>query len=431
MKRILYLLIMSAFFFTSCVQEVDDFFDTSSSERVENAVKEYQKILKSAEHGWLMEYYPSSKQLYGGFIFTMKFEDNDQVTVSSEITGDPVEVAKSLYSIKKDIGPTLNFDTYNKIFHYLSDPDPHDPGRYSYFGFLEGMVAGLGYEGDYEFVFREVSDNEIMLRGKKTNNIIRMTKLTEPSDSYITKELAVESQVIFPGCSGYQSTIGGKEAMIVFEGGRGLTFEYDGKTTSISYHYTATGLRFYQPVEVGGRTIQEFIWKKDGRTLTDINSSDVVFTGVMDPDYPKYTKWLGKYSFKYTNNSGAKKTIAVELKEETAMKTYVMEGLPFPVKVLYNREKDMLGISTQAIVGSVNWAVWEVSGDGNLSWGANLGFDLKLVAGSNPETYQFVDNGVWKTYVARAFILWNTSPSGEYKAFGDSRFIDMSLVKSN
>ena len=429
MKKILYLLLMSTFLFTSCVNEVDDLFDAPSSERIDSALEEYQQILKNAEHGWLMEYYPSSKQLYGGFVFAIKFGDNDLVSVSSEITGDPTEVATSLYSIKKDMGPTLNFDTYNKIFHYLSDPDPNIPGVYSYFGFLESMVAGAGYEGDYEFVFREVSENEVMLRGKKTDNVIRMTKLTEPAEAYIAKELVVESQVIFPGCSGYKTAIAGKEAAIMFEGGRGLMFEYDGKLTPMPYHYTATGIRFYQPIEVAGKTIQEFTWQKDGRTLTAVNASDIVFIGEMDAKYPEYVKWIGEYTFEYTNQLGVKQSVAVNLKEDVAMKSFVMQGLPFSMNMLYDREKNALKMSTQVIAGAAYLAVWEVTGEGNLSWTDGLGFDLKLVTDSNPKQYKFVDNGAWGKYTARAFILWNNA--GEYTAAGDSRFIDMSLTKRN
>ena len=42
--------------------------------------------------------------------------------------------------------------------------------------------------------------------------------------------------------------------------------------------------------------------------------------------------------------------------------------------------------------------------------------------------YEFVDNGVWGTYIARAIILW--SAAGEYKGYGgDTRFQNIVFIK--
>lgn len=128
MKKIIYTFFVFSILLSSCVQDVDDVFDEPSSVRVEKALAEYQTLLKSAEYGWAMEYYPSSTQAYGGYLFTMKFKDGDQVTVSTDAFEEAEKEVTSLYSLKKDIGPTLNFDTYNELFHHFSDPDIIDGG---------------------------------------------------------------------------------------------------------------------------------------------------------------------------------------------------------------------------------------------------------------------------------------------------------------
>lgn len=121
MKKLIYTLLAFATVCFSCVQDVDDVYDKPVAQRVEEAVQEYHDLLVSSEHGWLMEYYPHSSQIYGGFNYIMKFKGGDKVTISTDAFGKPEETEESLFSIKKDIGPTLNFDTYNSLFHYFSD----------------------------------------------------------------------------------------------------------------------------------------------------------------------------------------------------------------------------------------------------------------------------------------------------------------------
>lgn len=123
MKKLIYTLLAFATVCFSCVQDVDDVYDKPVAQRVEEAVQEYHDLLVSSEHGWLMEYYPHSSQIYGGFNYIMKFKGGDKVTISTDAFGKPEETEESLFSIKKDIGPTLNFDTYNSLFHYFSDSD--------------------------------------------------------------------------------------------------------------------------------------------------------------------------------------------------------------------------------------------------------------------------------------------------------------------
>ena len=117
MKKLIYTLLAFGTVCFSCVQDVDDVYDKPVAQRVEEAVQEYHDLLVSSEHGWLMEYYPHSSQIYGGFNYIMKFKEGDKVTISTDAFGKPEETEESLFSIKKDIGPTLNFDTYNSLFH--------------------------------------------------------------------------------------------------------------------------------------------------------------------------------------------------------------------------------------------------------------------------------------------------------------------------
>ena len=85
----------------SCTNEVDDLFDSSAQQRMNEEVKACRALLASSELGWRLDYYPSAKQSYGGYAMTVKF-DETHVTAASEITGDPAVTMSSLHSLKSD-----------------------------------------------------------------------------------------------------------------------------------------------------------------------------------------------------------------------------------------------------------------------------------------------------------------------------------------
>ena len=77
----IWFLLMTLVAMTSCQQEIEDLFDKSSSERIDDAMDNSVKILSSASNGWVMEYYGGSQ--YGGYNVICKFKPNGEVTVAS------------------------------------------------------------------------------------------------------------------------------------------------------------------------------------------------------------------------------------------------------------------------------------------------------------------------------------------------------------
>lgn len=141
MKKFIYLL--ATLFLVSlsaCSPEEDDIFGQTSAERIEEVMKADLNVLTGASNGWLMSYYPAQAQKYGGYNVLVKFTDEGKVTVASDIV-DATATATSTFRLKEQAGPTLTFDTYNKIFHIFSDPKNE----------LGIGNDGLGMEGDYEF----------------------------------------------------------------------------------------------------------------------------------------------------------------------------------------------------------------------------------------------------------------------------------------
>lgn len=318
MKKIIYILLVFATICSSCVQDVDDVYDKPVAQRVEEAVQEYHDLLVSSEYGWLMEYYPHSSQVYGGFNYVMKFSEGNKVMISTDAFGKSDEMEESLFSVKKDIGPTLNFDSYNKLFHYFSDPD-----------ISGGAGTGKGYEGDYEFLLRSHTENEIILRGKKTKNIIKMTRLTEDATPYLTAAIKVDEEMnSLEGVLGFSGMLNGKELALLYTDSHTFNVMYDGQQTASSFMPTATGIQLYLPVEAGGKELYRFTWSAANETLTAENAPDVVLKVDYDPEYIIYAQYLGKYTMKYRRGENTSiLSIEIELVKKEDMKSYTIKGI--------------------------------------------------------------------------------------------------------
>lgn len=271
MRNLLYLFIFfSLLSLHSCVQDEEEIFEKPAAERLSEVLQTYRDLLTSAENGWIMEYYPKGDCSYGGYTLLLSFTE-DGVNIVSEISQVPVG---SLYSLKEDMGPVLSFDTYNEIFHFFSDPAI--PG-----------LEGLGYEGDYEFIFMGQEKETILLKGKKTGNNFRMYPVPAGKS---WKEVFDELNKIIristpPQEQCYALNIEDipvlltrtGRALSTETGGRNFEIDYvegrDTLTVNAPFCYTTTGIKLYQPIEIGGNRMQSFDWSEIEQTLicTDDN----------------------------------------------------------------------------------------------------------------------------------------------------------------
>lgn len=208
MKNILYsILLLAGFCFNSCVSEEEDLFDKSAAERMNEALTKYKAILQDDPQGWVMEFYPSDRSM-GGYTYTAKF-DNGKVDMTSELSlnsssGDKWPagtVVTSYYRVISEQSALLTFDTYNLLFHFFSEP--------------RGSSDVDGYASDYEFVFMEVSEDRIVLKGKKYGNKMVMTKLTESAGSYMQRYWICRKNIC---CASHEMIVAGKEYTISMVG---------------------------------------------------------------------------------------------------------------------------------------------------------------------------------------------------------------------
>ena len=257
MKKYRYItFLLGIILFVSCNPVEENLFDDSSAIRIEKSLLNTQDVLKNAENGWLMEYYPSSQQTYGGYNILAKFSESE-VTIASEIA-DFDTTEKSLYSLKQSAGPVLTLDTYNEIFHVFSDPNSSKSGLGS---------NGKGMEGDFEFLILKSTQDSVILKGKKTGNRIIMTPIQSGTDwgAYV-EELQEASEIM--AFKNFEYHVAG-QIIPVRVSYRSLIMTYTNEegnevTLTAPYIQTLTGYKLYKPLTVLGVEVEEFIYGKEG-----------------------------------------------------------------------------------------------------------------------------------------------------------------------
>ena len=306
MKKYRYItFLLGIILFVSCNPVEENLFDDSSAIRIEKSLLNTQDVLKNAENGWLMEYYPSSQQTYGGYNVLAKFTDKE-VTIASEIEDFDI-TEKSSYSLKQSAGPVLTFDTYNEIFHTFSDPNSSKSGLGD---------NGVGMGGDFEFLILKSTQDSVILKGKKTGNRIIMTPIQSGTDwgAYV-EELQEASEIM--AFKNFEYHVAG-QIIPVRVSYRSLIMTYTNEegnevTVSAPYIQTLTGYKLYQPLTILGVTVEAFNYGKEGDTeyFTPVNGTDARLVAVFPPlnqtlvsgDWFFAFSGLGSYGKTYWNHT--------------------------------------------------------------------------------------------------------------------------------
>lgn len=301
MKKVYNILfvLLSMLAFASCSNDVDEVFDKSSAERINESLANYKNVLTSAENGWLMKYYPKADTPYGGYSVFVKFGTDDNATVTSDATGAD-KTATSHFKLEQSAGVVLSFDEYNDVIHYFSDPaNPDGIG-----------TNGKGMEGDLEFRVLSASADKVVMLGKKHGATIVMTPVAA-GVSYadaIKNMLALDNEMYFPR---YSCTVGeaSYSASVSY---RVLTFsrtDMDEDPIEMPYIVTEDGLEFYKPIVLNGDTVKGFKYVGGENYEFDATSSDVKMYGVIPPLATQLVngnwffsmKNMGSYSTAYWN----------------------------------------------------------------------------------------------------------------------------------
>jgi hypothetical protein len=278
--------------FASCSHEESDLFEQSSATRMEQALEQDKTILTNASNGWLMQYYPSSTQQYGGYNILTKFNTDGSVVVASDVY-NASSTATSTYSLSQSAGVILSFDSYNDIMHFFSDPvNPAGVG-----------TNGKGMQGDLEFRLIEVSADKIVMLGKKTNSRIVMTPLGADVvwKDYLTSIAKSEKDMTY---FSYLYVVGDFKAQVKMNF-RTMNITYDkngvSETINAPYIVTPTGYQLYDTLSLGGAKVTYFTYKGgDANEFVSDDNSGAKMYGLI----PNANEWLvsgTRWYFSYDN----------------------------------------------------------------------------------------------------------------------------------
>lgn len=266
MKRMIIYIIGIWVTIEACSVDNDYIFDDISTTRLNQYIQECDETLLSSEQGWKMIYYPDTLH-YGGYTFLMKFsnESGKRVKMMSDLA-DTASV--SAYSYNAAIGPIICFDTYG-LLHLLADPNPD----------AFGGNAGLGYNGEYEFLITKVEQDKISLLSKKHKRAATLVRATAKDWENLKAQrkviadfatfLPVEKNQPF-----YHYLCVGNDTAFCFYSPKlrmaYLTYVEGGKTVALSLPSSSTtrGIRFDTPVAFGGQTISELAFDAQTRQMS-------------------------------------------------------------------------------------------------------------------------------------------------------------------
>ncbi|MBR4898737.1 MAG: DUF4302 domain-containing protein [Prevotella sp.] len=301
----------SSFFISSCTPEVENVFGETASHRVAQQLSDYYAILESQPQGWVLDFYPSDR-IEGGVVYTACFKDG-MVTMACEQDINNTDISKkftkgtemtSAYQIVSETGVLLTFDTYNPLFHYWSQP-------------FKGHAKG--YESDYEFTFISASSDSVVLRGKRYGNMLRMYPLPQAATDYV-KKVADMRSVLTP-ITRKRATVDGTTYPVTMAYS---LFSYDpstgsgqgtstgsGQRCSMPFVHTPDGIRFYEPVTLGGVSVSQLTFDSDSQELRSADGRFVLPkpTTIEQSFVAPQTQWL----FSYKASSGTPSDMCDEL----------------------------------------------------------------------------------------------------------------------
>lgn len=293
MKRaLLYYLILTALF-AGCTKKTDLVFEKPVDERLREALDAYKNSLMQAP-GWKLFVYPqglASQDIeVGGLTYYISFPDSNRARMVSDFTvdmaGTPGEGGFRLRATQR---PSLVFDTYSYI-HVAADPDETVSSS-------PAEAGGYGWGTDFDFSFTELAPKDTFtLKGnfnKSDALLIRATQ-EEMDDAFggrlaeivsATSDYSTSNPFLYFPASD-NSSIGVSFNLFLYR--VNFTFVTGGQLNSFSapFSHTVEGIRFKNPVSVGGYTFQEAYWDDaqeiyylnvGGTRVNIVNGDDPVF----------------------------------------------------------------------------------------------------------------------------------------------------------
>lgn len=328
-------LALAVCFSQSCLKNQVDYFDQSAAERLQAVLTQTRATLAKPQYGWRVEYFIGNvDQDRGGKNMTFQFgAKEDTVRVMTEELRD--SSFTSYYRFTNDDGPVLSFDSFSPILHKYAIPSS------SYY-----EARG----GDYEFLIIKCTDEEVILKGKRSGKITKLYPLTEPADDYIERCYQLNRNFYvssFKGTCGSTAVVGTIDVL-----NKQFTISEDidqysreePETETVPYILTDTGLKFYEPLEFLGETYDAVSYSPADTSFTSGPSLNL--KGHIPADWLPYEFFEGKYLFTHSDGSFTIELIPTEDRE-----TYTVKGMSpkFDLFFSYDIVSGRIGLDAQFV----------------------------------------------------------------------------------
>lgn len=377
----------------SCLKDQEDIFDKSPSLRMQAMLDHAKKTLMDSPNGWVLDYYPDSHRQYGGYAYTIKF-DAYQATVGAEVK--PGEFSSGLYRLTEDNGPVLSFDSYNDLMHFFATPDSDHP---------------RAYDGDFEFIILDVTDDVIKLRGKRTGNDMYMYRLEQSPSEYIEEVVDMARDIFLPTIEGTVGDVPVKGNITLDS--RYMTLSWgDGNGESVGEFFVPVpgGIRFLNPVNIVGETVSTLSYSHRELTFSNdaASANRIKLAYTVDETYTLFEDYEGDYSLIYENGD---KMLDIRLVPDKDNNCYYMQGLnpKYEVQVRYDRTLGCLNFTSQQIgtdmVGDDKVLIWFTGKEWGGKYSVNTECGVYAVKDvNNPGTFTFKPN-TYATVHANSFYI--------------------------
>lgn len=339
-KFLSYTLVACTAVFTavSCKYEEEELFDSSAADRLNEASDKYSEYLTGSSDGWAFEYFvqpETDADVYVngvGYLMLAQFGKDKSVRVgmSNNFTSKKYDEDTSSWEIINDMGAVLSFNTYNRMLHTFSIPEP----------VADGIDVGKGMLGDYEFVIVDTheSGDYIILKGKKHKAYSRLTRLSPGTnfEEYI-KDVQTFQNIILPNTAPNHlvATIGETQYYFIMpsKGGElGLSKIWPAGTDStftqefnpllttrmVVGSDTTYHVRFRDPIKGSdNQSAQEFVYNAATQSLVSVDNEAFTIVGDVPASFFDEA-WNQKAKFQIRPNTKASDKISDLINSLTA-----------------------------------------------------------------------------------------------------------------
>ena len=236
-------LLLSTLLLQSCLKDQEDFFDKSSSLRMQEVLDKTKAALTGNENGWALDYYPNRELSYGGIAYAIQFKGTEATVYSQKAEKGET----SLYKLTNDDGPILSFDTYNSLMHAYATPSSSE---------YEAK------DGDFEFIIMDVQSDLITLKAKRSGVVMYMHRLSQPANEYIAEVKKIDENMY----SGKYAFVINGDSILTRRVNNVFTFTdpNTGESTNMPFITTTTGFEFKDTVNIMGKTVSGFTYSENG-----------------------------------------------------------------------------------------------------------------------------------------------------------------------